>query len=139
MLHTTVLPLRLSLLAAWCLAGMATLLALPAQGARAVLKYKSEIALTASLQKAWDAFKTFSALHAWHPATEGCKLLVGEDGKPLAVREFQRKGGGGFVINELLICNEQRKRFTSRILKTNLPLANYVSEMWVSPAAGGGR
>ena len=138
MLQTPASTLRRSLLTACCVAGTAALLALPAQAARDVLKYQSEITLKASPQKAWDAFKTFSAIHAWHPATEGCKLLVGTDGKPLAVREFQLKGGGGFVISELLTYSEARKRFTYRILKTNLPLANCVGEMWVSPAAGGG-
>ena len=137
MITTTTSPSRRSLLAAFCLAGTTALLCLPAHAARPMLKYKSEIALKASSQKAWDSFKTFSAIHAWHPATEGTKLLVGEDGKPMAVREFQLKGGG-FVISELLTYNEARKRFTYRILKTNLPLANYVGEMWVTPAAAGG-
>jgi hypothetical protein len=63
---------------------------------------------------------------------------VGENGKPLAVREFQLKGGGGFVISELLAYDEARKHFKYRIIKTNLPLANYVAEMWVTPASGGG-
>jgi mxaD protein len=111
---------------------------LPAQAARPVLKYKSEVALKAPPQKAWDSFKTFGAIHEWHPATEGTKLLVGENGKPLAVREFQIKGGPGFVISELLAYDEGRKRFKYRIIKTNLPLASYVAEMWVVPAAGGG-
>ena len=57
------------------------------------------------------SFKTFSAIHEWHPVTEGTKLLVGEDGRPLAVREFQLKGGGS-VISELLTYNEARKHFT---------------------------
>lgn len=133
----TTTPSRRSLLAAFCLAGTTALLCPPAHAARPVLKYKSQIALKASPQKAWDSFKTFSAIHTWHPATEGTKLLVGQDGKAMAVREFQLKGGG-FVISELLTYNEARKRFTYRILKTNLPLANYVGEMWVTPAAGGG-
>jgi mxaD protein len=137
MIATIVSPFRRSLLAALCTASAAALFSLPAQAARPVLTYKSEITLKASPQKAWDSFKRFSAIHEWHPVTEGTKLLVGEDGKPMAVREFQLKGGG-FVISELLTYNEPRKRFTYRILKTNLPLANYVGAMWVVPAAGGG-
>jgi mxaD protein len=105
---------------------------------RPVLKYKSEIALAASPQKAWDSFKTFGKIHEWHPATEGSRLLVGQEGKPLAVREFQLKGGPGFVISELLDYKEGKKWFKYRIIKTNLPLANYVAEMWVTPAKGGG-
>lgn len=54
------------------------------------------------------------------------------------MRELQLKGGGGFVISELLSYDEARKRFTYRIIKTNLPLANDVGEMWVKPAPGGG-
>ena len=138
MIQTIVSLSRRSLLAAMCLAGTTALLSLPAHAARPVLKHKSEITLKASPQKAWDSFKTFGAIHDWHPATEGTKLLVGANGKPLAVREFQLKGGDGFVISELLAYDEARKHFKYRIIKTNLPLANYVAEMWVTPAAGGG-
>jgi mxaD protein len=105
---------------------------------RPVMTYKSEIALAASPQRAWDSFKTFGKIHDWHPATEGSRLLVGQEGKPLAVREFQLKGGPGFVISELLDYKEGKKWFKYRIIKTNLPLANYVAEMSVSPAKGGG-
>jgi len=111
--------------------------AAPAWAERPVLRYQSEVAVAASPQKAWDSFKTFSAIHAWHPATEGTRLLVGKDGQPLAVREFQLKGGG-FVISELLAYDEAKRRFKYRIIKTNLPLANYVAEMWVMPAPKGG-
>ena len=53
------------------------------------------------------------------------------------MREFQVKGGG-FVISELLAYDEGRRWFKYRIIKTDLPRANYVAEMWVKPAAGGG-
>ena len=117
---------------------LTALVASPALAARPVLKYESEISVKAPPQKAWNSFKTFGAIHDWHPATENCKLLVGKEGKPLAVREFQLKGGGGFVISELLAYHEAGKRFKYRIIKTNLPLASYVAEMWVKPTAGGG-
>lgn len=115
----------------------ATLVPAAAYAARPVLTYESQVTLKAPPQKAWDAFKTFGTIHEWHPATEGTRLLVGENGKPLAVREFQLKGGG-FVISELLAYDESKKRFKYRIIKTNLPMANYVAEMWVTPAPGGG-
>lgn len=136
MIQTLSLPTRRALIGL-SLGAMTAAFALPAFAARPVLAYKSEIALKASPQKAWDSFKTFSAIHTWHPATEGTRLLVGEDGKALAVREFQLKGGG-FVISELLAYNEASRRFKYRIIKTNLPLANYVGEMWVTPAPRGG-
>ena len=128
---------RRSVVGGLCAAAAALLAATPALAARPTLKYQSEIAVKAAPAKAWDSFKTFSAIHAWHPVTEGTRLLVGEDGKALAVREFQLKGGG-FVISELLSYNEAGKRFKYRIIKTNLPLANYVGEMWVTPGKGGG-
>jgi mxaD protein len=128
---------RRSVMGGLCAAAAALLTAMPALAAPPTLKYQSEIAVKAAPAKAWDSFKTFSAIHAWHPATEGTRLLVGEDGKALAVREFQLKGGG-FVISELLSYNEAGKRFKYRIIKTNLPLANYVAEMWVTPGKNGG-
>lgn len=104
---------------------------------RAVLRYAQQVELKASPQKSWDAIKDFDSIHLWHPATEGTVLLVGERGAPLAVREFQVKGGG-FVISELLAYEEEKKWFRYRIIKTSLPLSNYVAEMWVEPAADGG-
>lgn len=115
----------------------AALVAAPARAERPLLRYQSEVTVPAAPQKAWDSFKTFSAIHAWHPATEGTRLLVGKDGQALAVREFQLKGGG-FVISELLSHDEAKRRLEYRIIKTNLPLANYVAEMWVVPAPKGG-
>ena len=121
-----------------CIAVVAGLSSAPALAERPMLKYKSEITVKASPQKAWDSFKQFDNIHGWHPATEGTKLLVGQNGKPLAVREFQLKGGPGFVISELLAYDESRKWFKYRIIKTNLPLASYVAQMSVKPAPGGG-
>jgi mxaD protein len=105
---------------------------------RPVLKHKDEITLKATPQKAWDTFKDFDSIHKWHPATENTVLLVGQNGKPLAVREFQIKGAGAFVISELLAYDERKRWFKYRIIKTNLPLSNYVGEMWVEPAPHGG-
>jgi len=102
-----------------------------------MLHFEDKVALKASPDVAWNSFKTFDKIDAWHPATENCAMLEGENGKPLAVREFQLKGGG-FVISELLDYDESRKWFRYRILKTSLPLKSYVGEMSVTPAAGGG-
>lgn len=41
-------------------------------------------------------------------------------------------------MHDAVSWDEGRKWFRYRIIKTNLPLANYVAEMWVKPAAGGG-
>lgn len=128
---------RRATFASLCIAAAASLFWPNAFAQRPMLAYSSQVAVKAPPQKAWDSFKRFDAIHEWHPVTEGTRLLVGENGKPLAVREFQLKGGG-FVISELLAYDEGRKWFRYRIIKTNLPLANYVGEMWVKPAAGGG-
>lgn len=104
---------------------------------RPVLRYAQQVTLRASPQKSWDAIKDFDRIHLWHPATEGTVLLVGENGKPLAVREFQVKGGD-FVISELLAYDEAKKWFRYRIVKTSLPVRNYVAEMRVELAADGG-
>jgi mxaD protein len=103
---------------------------------RPTLSYAAETTLKVAPGVAWDAFKTFDEIHTWHPVTENCRMLVGTNGVPLAVREFDLKGGG-FVISELLAYDEARRWFRYRILKTNLPLANYVGEMWVEPTTDG--
>src|ERR1700712_4076060 len=89
-----------------------------ARAERPLLFHKDQITLKASPQEAWDAIKTFDKIDRWHPATENCVMLVGANGVPLAVREFQLKGGG-FVISELLEYNEAARWYRYRILKTN--------------------
>ena len=64
-------------------------------------------------------------------------LFNGENGKPLAVREFQ-KMNGGFVISELLEYDETKMWFKYRIIKASIPLRGYVGEMQVVPADDGG-
>jgi Polyketide cyclase / dehydrase and lipid transport len=95
-------------LAAWSLAAGTVLAMLatatfssPARAERPLLFHSDSIKLKASPQEAWDAIKTFDQIHKWHPATENTVMLVGANGVPGAVREFQLKGGG-FVISELL-------------------------------------
>ena len=68
----------------------------------------------------------------------GAMVLFSNDlDKALAVREFRIKGGDAFVISELLAFDEAKKWFRYRIIKTNLPLSNYVGEMRVKSAPGG--
>jgi mxaD protein len=107
-----------------------------ARAERPLLFHKDQITLKASPQEAWDAIKTFDKIDRWHPATENCVMLVGANGVPLAVREFQLKGGG-FVISELLEYNEAARWYRYRILKTNLPMKGYEAEMRVEAAPGG--
>jgi mxaD protein len=109
----------------------------PAQAERPLLFHSDSIKLKASPQEAWDAIKTFDQIHKWHPATENTVMLVGANGVPGAVREFQLKGGG-FVISELLEYRDDVKWYRYRILKTNLPMKGYEAEMHVEAAPDGG-
>jgi len=102
-----------------------------------VLNHKAQVTLKTSPQEVWDTIKNFDSIHAWHPICEGTVLLVGENNKPLAVREFQINGGG-FVMSELLEFDETKKWFKYRIIKTSAPLRGYVGEMQVIPADDGG-
>lgn len=101
-----------------------------------VLHHEDQITLEASAQRAWDAIKDFDAIHTWHPAAVSTEMLVGENGRPLAVREFQ-VADGGFVISELLDYDEARRWFKYRIIKTSMPLRGYVAEMQVDPTEDG--
>ena len=103
---------------------------------RSMLHHKDQISVKAAPQKVWDTIKKFDSIHTWHPAAESTVLLVGENGKPLAVREFQTTDGG-FVISELLEYDEARMWFKYRILKASVPLQGYVGEMQVVPGEDG--
>lgn len=101
-----------------------------------VLHHEDQITLDVSAQEVWDAIKDFDAIHTWHPAAVSTEMLVGENGQPLAVREFQT-ADGGFVISELLDYDEARRWFNYRIIKTSIPLRGYVAEMQVDPTDDG--
>ena len=75
-----------------------TLATTPAAAERPVLRNTHRVILRASAQKAWDAIKQFDGIHTWHPAVESTTLPVSENGKPLAVREFQLKGVSGDLL-----------------------------------------
>ena len=102
-----------------------------------VLHHQDHITLEALPQKVWDAIKDFDSIHTWHPAAQSTVMLVGENGKPLAVREFQITDGG-FVISELLEYDEAKRWFKYRIIKSSLPIRGYVGEMQVVPTDDGG-
>ena len=104
---------------------------------RPLLHHEDQVTLRASAQQAWDAIKNFSDIHTWHPAAVSTEMLVGQNGEPLAVREFQI-ADGGFVISELLEYDEAGRRFKYRIIKASIPLRGYVAEMHVTPTADGG-
>ena len=75
-----------------------TLAATPAVAESPVLRHTEQVILKASAQNAWDAIKHFDGTHTWHPAVERTTVLVGANGKPLAVREFQLKGVSGDLL-----------------------------------------
>jgi hypothetical protein len=101
-----------------------------------VINHEDQITLGAPAKQVWDAIKDFDAIHTCHPAAVSTEMLLGENGQPLAVREFQT-ADGGFVISELLEYDEARRRFKYRIIKTSLPLRGYVAEMQVVPTDDG--
>ena len=102
-----------------------------------VLHHEDQITLAAPPETAWDAIKDFDKIHTWHPAATSTELLVGENGHPLAVREFQLMDGG-FVISELLEYDDARRWFKYRIIKASMPIRGYVAEMEVVATADGG-
>lgn len=128
---------RLLVASAMALAWIFLLNVGPARAERPLLFWKDQITLKASPQEVWDLIKTFDKIDKWHPATENCVMLVGANGVPLAVREFQLKGGG-FVMSELLEYREDVRWYRYRIIKTNLPMKAYEAEMRVEAAPGGG-
>ena len=58
-----------------------------------VLHHEDQITLEASAEQVWDAIKDFDAIHTWHPGAVSTEMLVGENGQPLAVREFHEIRG----------------------------------------------
>ena len=111
----------------------ATLLAAGSAFAAGGLSVTREATLDASPATAWKLIGNFQGLDVWHPA------LAGSQGNGTAAgstRALSLVGGG--TINEKLTAYSATKRsLTYVIVKSPLPVKNYVSTMTVSPTGDG--
>lgn len=102
-----------------------------------LLHAEGKVELKSPPDKAWDMVGDFTGLHHWHPGVKNVTLLEGKNRMPLAVRELDL-GEGQWLISELLEWNGQERWMRYRILKSGLPIVNYVAVVAVAPTSSGG-
>ncbi|MGB8274376.1 MAG: SRPBCC family protein [Alphaproteobacteria bacterium] len=109
--------------------------ALPAPAAAGDIQVVSSVELNASPSDVWALIGAFDNLQGWHPAVEGTRM----EGSPTQVgskRVLMLKGGGE-IEEELTSYSASGTRYTYKILKSPLPVANYESFLAVTDEGGG--
>ncbi|MFO1266765.1 MAG: SRPBCC family protein [Rubrivivax sp.] len=102
-----------------------------------LLHAEGTVHLKAAPERVWNVVGDFTGLHRWHPGVKGTTLLEGTNRKPPAVRQLDL-GEGQWLISELLEWNGKQHTLRYRILKSPLPIVNYVATYAVKPAPNGG-
>ena len=77
--------------------------------------------------KAWQAIGNFCDIEDWHPVVESC-TLSNKDGKVTRTLELK---GGGTIVERLVSWNKADHKYTYRIVKSPLPVKNYISTIKV--------
>ena len=115
------------------LAGATLLLVAGSGFAASGLSITREATLDAAPATAWKLIGNFQGLDVWHPALAGSQGTGNAAG---STRVLSLVGGG--TINEKLTAYSATKRsLTYVIVKSPLPVKNYVSTMTVSPTGDG--
>lgn len=102
-----------------------------------LLHAEGAVTLKAPPERVWSVVGDFTGIHRWHPGVKGTTLLEGTNRKPLAVRQLDL-GEGQWLISELLEWNGRQHSLRYRILKSPLPIVNYVATYSVRPTKDGG-
>ena len=111
------------------------LLAASSSFAAGSLSVTREATLDAAPATAWKLIGNFNGLDVWHPA------LAGSTGKGSGTAAGSTRAlslaSGGTIDEKLTAYSAAKRSLTYAILKSPLPVKNYVSTMTVSPTAEG--
>ena len=114
----------------------AALLALSAGSfAAGALAVSREVTVDTSPATLWKLLGNFNGLDTWHPAVASSTVK----GSPTTVGSVRtlNLNGGGVIIEKLKAYSAAKQSYTYEIVKSPLPLKNYVSTIALSPAADG--
>jgi len=100
------------------------------------LTVSKNVTVNASPATTWKMIGNFNHLDVWHPVVVDSKLLQG-NGQTAGAERLLTLGNGATITEDLISLNNGAKSYTYKIVKSPLPIANYVSTISVSPAADG--
>ena len=104
--------------------------------AAGALKVSKEVTVDANPNTVWKMVGNFNGLDVWHPVVVKSHLLKGKNNHKGAER-LLTLGNGGTIREHLMSRSDKNESYTYRIVKSPLPVKNYVSTIKVSKAAGG--
>lgn len=121
---------------------ISSLLALPGlMGSTAFagsLHVEESAILSAKPAAVWKIIGDFAGLHGWHPVVAKTEIIKGKDNRKGAVRSIETKDGVK-LVEELLAYDGKKATMRYRIIKSPLPVRDYVSTLSVVPAGQGSR
>lgn len=117
------------------LLGAAFLTATPALAAK--LKVTESADFDAPPAEIWKRIGDFGNL-GWHPVVASTEIIKGKDNHRGAVRSIKTKDGAE-IVEELMARSNAHHSYRYRILKSPLPVANYVSVLSVKAHGKGSR
>ena len=100
------------------------------------LTVSKSVTVNASPETTWKMIGDFNHLDVWHPVVVASKLLQGSDNVAGAER-LLTLGNGATITEELVSHNNGAESYTYKIVKSPLPIANYVSTIRVASADKG--
>ncbi len=100
------------------------------------LTVSKNITVNASPETTWKMIGNFNHLDVWHPVVVDSQLVKGDGQSPGSLR-LLTLGNGATITEKLVSHNDSAKRYTYAIVKSPLPVSDYVSTISVSPAANG--
>jgi mxaD protein len=100
------------------------------------LTVSKNVTVNASPETTWKMIGNFNHLDVWHPVVVASKLLQG-NGQTAGAERLLTLGNGATITEDLVSLNNGAKSYTYKIVKSPLPIADYVSTIRVSPAADG--
>jgi mxaD protein len=107
---------------------------LASAGAQAV-EVSKQTTLSHSPETVWAMIGEFGTIDVWHPAVE-TSVVEGDGGN--GIYRTLTLAGGGEIYEILLDYSLTDRSYSYAILESPLPVANYVSNLAVTPGADGG-
>ena len=95
--------------------------------------------IPAHVDQVWSVVRDFNGLPAFHPAIEASSLDSGSSFEVGAVRRLTVAGGGGVVVERLLVLDDLAHTFTYEILESPFAVRRYVATVQLAPVTDTGQ
>jgi len=92
------------------------------------------------INKVWERIRPFDSLYDWHTYVKTCTMENNlPDDKIGGVRKIELVDDGGYVYETLLALSDVEKSITYDIIKSPMPVTNYLSKIDLHEVTEGNR